>query len=154
MRCHRAIPIVFALAGGLALAGCGSLDSFDPTSIFNPKKPLPGERKAVFPEGVPGVPEGVPPDLVKGYEPPSEPQVILAEPEPPKPRPQTRPQVRSKAQVRPRQAAAPSQPAPDAAQPQAAPAPWPSTQQTASQPAPSGTQSPFPDPPPPGGFSR
>ena len=33
---------------------------------FNQKKPLPGERKAVFPEGVPGVPQGVPPEMVQG----------------------------------------------------------------------------------------
>src|SRR5262245_21348908 len=36
---------------------------------FNPfgtsKKPLPGERRAVFPEGVPGVQQGVPPDLMR-----------------------------------------------------------------------------------------
>ena len=33
---------------------------------FNNKKPLPGERKELFPGGVPGVSKGVPPDLVKG----------------------------------------------------------------------------------------
>ena len=38
--------------------------------IFDNKKPLPGERRAVFPEGVPGVPQGVPPELVKGYQAP------------------------------------------------------------------------------------
>ena len=30
------------------------------------KKPLPGERKQVFPQGVPGVTQGVPPDLLPG----------------------------------------------------------------------------------------
>jgi hypothetical protein len=63
-----------ALSLGLMLAGC---ESFDPTSlfdsdIFSTKKKLPGERKPVFPEGTPGVPQGVPPDLVKGYQPPPE----------------------------------------------------------------------------------
>ena len=44
------------------------------------KKPLPGERRAVFPEGVPGVPQGVPREMVKGYQPPPEapPPVIEA----------------------------------------------------------------------------
>ena len=69
-----ALSRIRALAGPL-LAGCGSFDpsSFDPTAIFdseifNTKKKLPGERKAVFPEGTPGVPQGVPPELVKGYQ--------------------------------------------------------------------------------------
>ena len=66
---------VLALLLGLTLAGCGSFDptSFDPTSIFesdifNTKKPLPGQRKPVFPEGTPGVSQGVPEDLVKGHQ--------------------------------------------------------------------------------------
>src|SRR5215468_5400107 len=46
------------------LSACESLDAFD---IFDSKKKLAGERKAVFPEGVPGVSGGVPPELVKGY---------------------------------------------------------------------------------------
>ena len=52
------------LSASTLLAGCGSFDptSFDPTAIFdleifNTKKKLPGERKAVFPEGTPGVPQ-------------------------------------------------------------------------------------------------
>ena len=55
---------------GLSLAGC---EDFDPTAIFdsdffNTKKKLQGERKPVFPNGVPGVSRGVPPELVKGYQ--------------------------------------------------------------------------------------
>lgn len=44
-----------ALALGLVLgcAGCESLDSFNP--FGDNKKPLPGTRQQVFPEGVPGV---------------------------------------------------------------------------------------------------
>src|SRR2546425_12375876 len=62
---------VLALSLGVLLAGC---EGFDPTSFmdsdfFNTKKRLPGERKAVFPEGTPGVTQGVPKDLVKGYQP-------------------------------------------------------------------------------------
>src|SRR3984893_5194232 len=59
---------VLALSLAGLLAGC---EGFDPTSFmdsdfFNTKKRLPGERKAVFPEGTPGVPQGVPKELVKG----------------------------------------------------------------------------------------
>ena len=66
---------VGALALGLTLAGC---ENFDPTDmldldIFNTKKKLPGERQPVFPQGTPGVPQGVPPELVKGYQPAAEP---------------------------------------------------------------------------------
>src|SRR5499427_9707115 len=61
---------VLALSLGVLLAGC---EGFDPTSFmdsdfFNTKKRLPGERKPVFPEGTPGVTQGVPKELVKGYE--------------------------------------------------------------------------------------
>ena len=73
-----------ALACGLVLAGC---DSFDPLDKFQDwdllgasKTPLKGERRPVFPSGVPGVPQGVPPEMVKGYQPPAEepPPVIEA----------------------------------------------------------------------------
>src|SRR5882724_9456450 len=56
----------------LPLGGCASVgDAIDPTEwfsgeLFNTKKKLPGERKAVFPEGVPGVSQGIPSELVKG----------------------------------------------------------------------------------------
>ena len=47
------------------------MDQFDPTDLFNSdifvtKKKLPGERQPVFPEGMPGVPQGVPAELIKG----------------------------------------------------------------------------------------
>jgi hypothetical protein len=86
---RRAVTITAAitvLACGLALAGC---DSFDPIDKFQDwdimgsgKTPLKGERREVFPTGVPGVPQGVPPDMVKGYQPPPEepPPVIAAKP--------------------------------------------------------------------------
>jgi len=59
----------------LVLAGCTPGGQFDPTSIFdndmfNTKKKLAGDREPVFPNGVPGTSTGVPPDLVKGYQPP------------------------------------------------------------------------------------
>jgi hypothetical protein len=73
-----------ALACGLALGGC---DSFDPLDKFQDwdllgggKTPIRGERRDVFPQGVPGVAQGVPPEMVKGYQPPAEepPPVIEA----------------------------------------------------------------------------
>ena len=45
------------------------MSSFDPSDLLDfldTKKKLPGERKAVFPEGVPGLEQGVPKDLYKG----------------------------------------------------------------------------------------
>jgi len=132
MRRHPLVVVASALALGLMLSGCESLDL--PVDWFNKKKPLVGERKQMFPEGVPGVPHGVPPDLQQGYQPPPEPppQVAEAPPDKPKPKPKPKP--------RPRQAEAPARPATTlTVQPEA--------QQTASQPPPG--QSIFPDPPPP-----
>ncbi len=43
--------------------------SWDPSDVFDwldTKKKLPGERKPVFPDGVPGLEQGVPKDLYKG----------------------------------------------------------------------------------------
>jgi hypothetical protein len=89
-----------ALAGSLVLGGCSSfdpVDMFQDWDLFGSKRPLPGERRAVFPQGVPGVPQGVPPEMVKGYQPPPEapPPVIEAK------------QPRQKAQKAKKTAAAP-----------------------------------------------
>jgi hypothetical protein len=66
-----------ALAVVLVLAACTAGGQFDPTEvvsgdIFNNKKRISGEREPVFPQGVPGAESGVPPDLVRGYQPPPE----------------------------------------------------------------------------------
>ena len=60
--------IVVAAAFTLPLGGCVNFDPQDwlAGDFFNNKKPLPGERKDLFPGGVPGVSRGVPQDLVKG----------------------------------------------------------------------------------------
>ncbi len=51
------------------LAGCESMDDFDLDKLdflgLNKKKPLPGERRDVFPGGVPGVTQGIPPEYLK-----------------------------------------------------------------------------------------
>src|ERR1043165_1854368 len=63
-----AAAVVIALSG--ALAGCSSsLTNWEPSDLMDfmdTKKKLPGERKPVFPEGVPGLEQGVPKDLYKG----------------------------------------------------------------------------------------
>ena len=103
----RASLTAGALAAGLLLAGC---ENFDPTAIFdsdifNTKKKLPGERRPVFPEGTPGVPQGVPPELVKGYQPPPTPAALpkkeaappkeaTAEPAESKPKPKAKPKAK------------------------------------------------------------
>ncbi|MEN3375006.1 MAG: hypothetical protein V7604_361 [Hyphomicrobiales bacterium] len=78
--------VLTMLLFGLALAGC---DTFDPLDKFqewdimgSSKTPLKGERRPVFDSGVPGVAQGVPPELVKGYQPPAEepPPVVTAKP--------------------------------------------------------------------------
>jgi hypothetical protein len=61
-----AASILVAFAG--MLGGCSSGGGFDPTDLLDfldTKKKLPGERKPVFPEGVPGLEQGVPKDLYK-----------------------------------------------------------------------------------------
>src|SRR5438128_78502 len=62
-----ATAVLIALSG--ALAGCGSTGNFDPSDLLDfldTKKKLPGDRKPVLPEGVPGLEQGVPKDLYKG----------------------------------------------------------------------------------------
>ena len=63
-----ALAVLIALSG--ALAGCSSsLSNWDPTDLLDfldTKKKLPGERKPVFPDGVPGVEQGVPKEMYKG----------------------------------------------------------------------------------------
>jgi hypothetical protein len=98
MRHRRIVLIGSLLAFGVMLGSCSSMD---PSEWFNTKKPLPGERKEMFPGGVPGVPNGVPPELVEGYhepEPPPPQQVVQ---EKPKPKPKLKPKPK------PQQAAAP-----------------------------------------------
>ncbi len=166
---------VAALGLALVLAGC---EDFDPTAIFdsdifNTKKPLPGKRIPVFPEGTPGVTQGVPPELVKGHQAPAEaagapqttatatPKQAAAEPSEEKPKPKLKPKVRPKLVAKPpaeqptrTAGAAPEQTGP---QTPAAQSQWPDppqTQQAApaaggwpSSPRGSGGVA-WPDPPP------
>src|SRR5215510_10807469 len=64
-RPHRLIAAAVLIALSGALAGCSSFDPTDMLDWLDTKKKLPGERKPVFPEGVPGLEQGVPKDLYK-----------------------------------------------------------------------------------------
>jgi hypothetical protein len=154
------------------LAACSS--DFDPGDLtekldffhLNEKKKLPGERKELFPGGVPGVTQGIPPDLVKGYQPPAttaateEPPEQKAEPEKPKAKPKPHVAHRTPPKQKPAQPQqAPQQPQ-QAAQPQQAqqqPQTQPQQQQNGAQtpwPAPQTQSSPWPTAPAPNTFQR
>jgi hypothetical protein len=125
----RALTVAVLLCG-LALAGC---DSFDPLDKFQDwdlmgasKTPLKGERRPVFESGVPGVPQGVPPELVKGYQQPAEepPPVVTAKPaKPAKPK-----KVASKPRRPPPQEVQQDEPPPQQRQMRQAPASRTTTQ--------------------------
>lgn len=134
----RRILSAVALTLGLVLCGCSSSSEFDPSSLIPDnlfgmgKKPLPGDRRAVFPEGVPGVSQGVPPQLMKGHQQAEDTEVPASEPvQTAKPAKPTKSAATQPAKPKPKKASAP------AAQPAAA-APAQSGQPAAS---------PWPDPP-------
>jgi len=101
---HHSILKAAALALSFALVGCDTAETLDKLTDMIPfgenKKPLPGERKEVFPQGVPGVPQGVPPDMVKGNQPPPDatpaPQQAAVPPPAEKPKPKKKVQAKPK----------------------------------------------------------
>jgi hypothetical protein len=124
-----------ALSLGFGLAGC---DSFDPTAIFdaeifNTKKKLPGDRRAVFPEGTPGVPQGVPQELVKGYQPPESESESPPPEEPAEAKPKAKPKPKPKVVAKPKEEE---------------PAPTSVTVRPPQQQAQPQSQAQWPDPPP------
>lgn len=72
-RMQRIVLIAVTVAIAPVLSGCADFD-LDKLDVFglNDKKKLPGDRKPLFPEGVPGVSQGIPPEFVKGNQPPPE----------------------------------------------------------------------------------
>jgi hypothetical protein len=160
-----ATAVLIALSG--ALAGCGSSGNFDPTDLLDfldTKKKLPGERKPVFPEGVPGLEQGVPKDLYRGARQQDDPNAQAAAVAPPPEEPKSKKGTKSRG----KQAAAPAAAVdPDAAPDEegstaaAPPAPKPAkivrkrtTAPPPDQPAQSSQQSAFPAPMPSGSFQR
>jgi hypothetical protein len=132
----RLVLAAVVMAAGPVLSACDSLDSIE---LFDSKKKLTGERKPVFPDGVPGVSSGVPPELVRGYR---EPEGGLTDPARAaaaaaagttgtgdKPKPQ---RTASKPKPKPPSDSDQSA-APDQRSVQGAPAPWPSQQQPQPQ---------------------
>ena len=68
-RARHVVLIVAALCAGASLAGCANTGELRTRSghwFPDGKKKLPGERREVFPGGVPGVTQGVPPELIRG----------------------------------------------------------------------------------------
>lgn len=181
-RFHRVVMLATFIAVAPVLAGC---ENFDPDKLdvfhLNEKKKLPGDRKPLFPEGVPGVSQGIPQEYMKGNEqqqagaaidtaqtPAAEPAQKTAAVQPAA---ETKPKVKPKRKPKPREAARPptqvtiqpSSPGPNAAQAQQpAPAPWPEPAQQQPQqaqspwpaPAQSSSTAPWPSAPPPGTFSK
>jgi len=86
VRTGLALAAVFVLLP--LLGACTKSGQFDPaemfsSDMFDAKKKLSGQRVPVFPNGVPGTTTGVPPDLVKGYQPPPDPSEAEASQTPP-----------------------------------------------------------------------
>jgi hypothetical protein len=69
-RMHRIVLLAGLVALAPVLAGCEDfdMDKFDFLHL-NDKKKLPGDRKELFPQGVPGVSQGIPPEYLKGNQP-------------------------------------------------------------------------------------
>jgi hypothetical protein len=160
-----AAAVLVALSGALAGCGGGGLGSFDPSDMLDfldTKKKLPGERKPVFPEGVPGLEQGVPKDLYRGARQQDDPNAQAAVAPPPAEEPKSKRGAKAKGT----QAAAPAAVDPDAAPEEeggaaaAPPAPKPAKivrkRTTAPPPDQSAApaQSAFPAPMPSGTFTR
>jgi hypothetical protein len=145
-RLARTVTVASTLSLVLLLSNCSS---FDPTDIVDSmfasqKKPLPGERKPLFPSGTPGVSQGLPPELVKGYQapPPTEAPAQDAQAVPERPKPKPKPKVVAAPPANQSGAPVAATPAPRA--------PWPDPPPTRQSSAPpNGGQTAWPDPPAP-----
>lgn len=159
-----AVAILASLGTSLTACAGGGVNNFDPSDLLDfmdTKKKLPGERRPVFPEGVPGLEQGVPRDLYKGHAAQQEQEAAAAaaaaEQPPPPPPARAKPRRAPKAAARPApRRTAPRRTAPPA--PSSAPAPAPAAPAPAPQPAAPPPQQqtppPFPAPLPSGSFSR
>ena len=164
---ERAPALFYRTAAALALvllvAGCTKGGQFDPTEMFNSdvfdnKQKLKGDRVPVFPDGVPGATTGVPPDLVKGYQPPADQptdaDTAVPGPTPPpdqaeaqKPKPKPKPKLAAqKPAAAPTRISVGSKPSTAQPQPTASQPAWPSPQANSGQAAAQNSQSAWPAP--------
>ncbi|WP_315771015.1 MULTISPECIES: hypothetical protein [unclassified Bradyrhizobium] len=174
-RAQRAIALTVLIALSGVLGGCASGGSFDPSDMLDfldTKKKLPGDRKPVFPEGVPGLEQGVPKELYKGaqQQPMTDPGAQAATPPaPPVEEPKGRkgrrqaavtnattadPQDGEAAAVEEGAAAVPPAPKPKKIVRRRTTAPPPDDAAPAQQPAAQRSSGGFPAPMPSGSFSR
>ncbi len=155
-RMHRIVLLFGLVALAPVLVGCESFD-MDKLDVFglNEKKKLPGERKELFPQGVPGVSQGIPPEYIKGNQPPPDTaQTLPVEPEKPatagKPAKKTvAVQPADEPKPKPKRKPKPQKPAQPAAQDQQPPQQAQSPGQGQST-----SSAPWPSAPAPGNFSR
>jgi predicted small lipoprotein YifL len=148
-----ALAVLIALSGALAGCGGGGMSSFDPSDLLDfldTKKKLPGDRKPVFPDGVPGLEQGVPKNLYKGSK---QEQIDQQNAEAAAPDPNAAPEEEGST------GAAPPAPKPKIVRRRTtAPPPDASAEQPAQQPAqqqpPQQSAAPFPAPMPSGTFTR
>lgn len=155
---HRLVLLVALAAFASALTACSNFDP-DKLDVFglNEKKKLPGERKELFPGGVPGVTQGIPPEYMKGNQPPpdaaqapatDQSNQAAASAEPEKKTAAVEPEPKPKPKRKPKPRAVVSQPSVQSAPQNAAqqqPAPWPQqTQQQAPQQAQAPQMAPWP----------
>lgn len=180
-RSQRLIVAAVAAALCSVLAGCGGgINNFDPTDMLDfldTKKKLPGERKPVFPDGVPGLDQGVPKELYKGarqdqVDPQAVDAAAAAQPESPPAEPKSKRAAKGKGKNTAAAHAAPTADADAASSEEGAPAavpPEPKHKKLArkrttappaeqsdpsAQPAAPAQQSGFPAPLPSGSFTR
>lgn len=183
-RTPRLIAAAVLIAFTGVLGGCSSFDPSDMLDFLDTKKKLPGDRKPVFPEGVPGLEQGVPKDMYKGAAQQPDPNAPAVAALPPEPPPEAKPAKGAKARKtgqqtqQPAAAATPAEaPAgevdgeaqPEAAPPTAAPPPkhkivrkrttapppdQPAQQAQPTQATQQQSQGGFPAPLPSGTFSR
>lgn len=160
---YRVVLLTVLATSASGLTACSNFDP-DKLDIFglNEKKKLPGERKDLFPGGVPGVTQGIPPEYMRGTQPTADTAQSLA-PEQNKEAAAAEQESKPEPEQKPKRAAKPrtaSSPPPQAS---AQPSPWPQQDQQPAQqstqapwpaPAQANTPSPWPSSPQPGTFSR
>ena len=150
---RRCMLVLAAFGLGFGLSGCaGGNMELDPAYWFpDGKKKLPGDRREVFPGGVPGVTQGIPPEMIRGN-PANQPEQALAPvQEHQQQQQQPEPEAAEKPRPRPKKVARPRPAPPPESEPQAQPAPRATQAQPQQQPAPAGA---WPAPPASGTFTR